>query len=449
MAQPAFGARMREERLRLGLRQAALADDGLSTSYVSLLEAGRRDPTRKIAELVAGKLGVDVEYLLGGQDRALRQERELDLRFAELALGNGDPGEARTALERLRASGSDGDATAWSVEHNLARAYERCGDLEAAISLLERLRLRAEQDRARWPWMPVVIDLSRCYREAGDISHALDVAGRAVDEARQLGLQAAPEFPRLVVTLSAACRERGDLARASELLRSLLSELDSQATRRDRGSALWNAAVIEADRGHFAEGILMAERALAQFAEEDDVRADGLLRTNLAWMLLDMPGGDAARALSLLQDAHTRLLAAGLHIEAAYTETELARASLQLADTQAAIGWAQSALERLGDGDRLESARARLALAAALLASSSSSAALEEMTAAAQALEEQSVGRQAASVWRDMAELHAAVGDLASADRAYAKALELLGMPRRVPRAGSEMRTSDKASRSR
>ena len=73
--------------------------------------------------------------------------------------------------------------------------------------------------------------------------------------------------------------------------------------------------MIAAERGQFADGVLLAERALAQFAEEDDVRAEGLLRTTLAWMLLDAPQRNPDQALQLLTDAHTRLAQAGMQIE--------------------------------------------------------------------------------------------------------------------------------------
>jgi tetratricopeptide (TPR) repeat protein len=233
-----------------------------------------------------------------------------------------------------------------------------------------------------------------------------------------------------VVTLAGATRERGDLTHASRLLNQLLLSLGSDATRRDRGSALWNAAVIAAERGQFADGILLAERALALFAEEDDIRAESLLRTNLAWMLLDAPQPDPDQALTLLSDAHTRLSQAGMQIELAYTETELARAHTQLGDPDHAIRWARSSLDRLGDNDRLETARARLALARALLLNNETTAAVQEMQNAASSLEHSAATRQAAAVWRELAELFVTIGDLPASNAAFTKALDLLGLPR-------------------
>lgn len=430
MTQPEFGVRLKEHRLSKGWSQAELGAGSLSASYVSMLESGHRQATGKVAALLAERLGVDVAYLLTGQSRPYRQERDLELRFAELALHGGDPAQARATWERLRATGGPQDPDRWEIDRGLARAHERCGDLEQAVELLEDLRERAEQDPARRPWMEVVIDLSRCYREAGDLTRAVQVAEDAVERARALGLDAAGDFPRLVVTLAGASRERGDHTHASQLLHRLLGALGPDATRRDRGSALWNAAVVAAEKGQYAEGILLAERALAQFAEEEDVRAGGMLRTTLAWILLESPDGDPRQALALLHEAHRRLGEAGMQIEVAYTETELARASALLGDPEQGLRWARSSLARLGDGDRLEAARARLALAWALLVNGEQAAAVGEMTRAADSLALVVAGRQAAAVWRDLAELFDAVGDHAASTAAFGTALDLLGLPR-------------------
>ncbi|MCW2545317.1 MAG: transcriptional regulator, family, partial [Frankiales bacterium] len=164
MTQPAFGERLRAQRQAQGMTQAELTGPGVSASYLSLLEAGHRQPTTKVVAALAARLGVDARFLLTGEDSTQREELELEVRFAELALLSGDAAEARRALDRLAASTPAEDPLRWRVDHGLARAQERCGDLEAAIEGLETLRERAEADPARWPWLQVVIDLSRCYR---------------------------------------------------------------------------------------------------------------------------------------------------------------------------------------------------------------------------------------------------------------------------------------------
>ncbi|MDP9101817.1 MAG: helix-turn-helix domain-containing protein [Actinomycetota bacterium] len=433
MENPDFGPRLKELRQTRGLSQAELGGDALSPSYVSLLESGRRQPTRKIAAALAARLGVDVEYLLTGTEQPAREQRELDLRFAELALRSGDAAAAQASYERLRASPGLDPGDLWRIDYGLARTHETLGQLEEALRLLEGLRERALTDPARWPWLVVVMDLSRCYREVGDLARAVDVAEEAVERTLSMGLANHVDFPRLVVTLAGASRERGDLTRAAQLLTQLLTSMSESTPRRDRGAALWNAALVAAERGHFADGILLAERALAQFADEEQTRAKASVRTLLAWILLEAPGGDIDRALTLLAESHAALLEAGMQIELAYTETELARVEVASGHPDEAITWARSALNRLGDSDRLESSRARLALARALLLRGETTAAVTESQAAAEALRGISASRQAAAVWRDLAEVEGAAGHVEAAQAAYRTALDVLGVFGQAP----------------
>jgi tetratricopeptide (TPR) repeat protein len=425
-----FGQRLRATRVAKGMSQTQVGAPELSASYVSLLESERRKATPRVAELLAGRLDVDATWLLSGDRPAAREQRALDMRFAELALANGDVDEARAAFEQLLSSAPDDDVDRPHLRHQLGLALERSGELESAIEVLEALREDAAADPARMPWLRVVTDLSRCYREVGDLARAVLVAEQAVERARALGLSDARDLPRLVVTLAGASRERGDHAHAAQLLTRVLAELDG-SNRRDRGSALWNSALNAAERGDYADGMLLAEKALALFAEEEDVRAEGLLRTTLAWMVLESRERPAQEAMELLTDAHARLAAAGLQVEQAYAETELARACIALGGPIEGIEWARTSLDRLGDRDRLESARARLALASGLLALDEVAAAVEEMELAAAGLEHVTASRQAASVWRDLADLQARLGNHVASSASYTQALRLLGLPQR------------------
>lgn len=59
-------------RRRRGLTQAELAvSAGISDSYVSLYESGRREPEPPVLERIAGALGVRLDYVLVGADVAL------------------------------------------------------------------------------------------------------------------------------------------------------------------------------------------------------------------------------------------------------------------------------------------------------------------------------------------------------------------------------------------
>src|SRR6266571_7926166 len=61
----ALGARLRRLRRERGLSLAGLAFPGCSASYVCLVEAGDRVPSRAVLTQLAHRLGVAVEELAG------------------------------------------------------------------------------------------------------------------------------------------------------------------------------------------------------------------------------------------------------------------------------------------------------------------------------------------------------------------------------------------------
>ena len=75
----ALGRRIRERRVERGLSQKQLAGDQLSSSYVSLLEAGERWPTLDALELIAAKLATTSKVLLNDQAAHPRERKELEL----------------------------------------------------------------------------------------------------------------------------------------------------------------------------------------------------------------------------------------------------------------------------------------------------------------------------------------------------------------------------------
>src|SRR5947199_285813 len=80
------GQRIRRLRLARGLSQSALAARGISNAYVSRIESGQKKPSVRVLRHLAGRLGVDVEYLESGRSIPAAKERGLRLADAELEL---------------------------------------------------------------------------------------------------------------------------------------------------------------------------------------------------------------------------------------------------------------------------------------------------------------------------------------------------------------------------
>lgn len=92
------GRRLRELRLEAGLTQAELAGRRFSHAYVSVLEAGRREPSRAAVDYFAQRLGVAVEELWSEKGASWALEMAEDLR------GEGLHAEGRALLEKTLAN---------------------------------------------------------------------------------------------------------------------------------------------------------------------------------------------------------------------------------------------------------------------------------------------------------------------------------------------------------
>lgn len=89
-----FGRRLRELRTAAGWTQAELAGERFSHAYISVLEAGRREPSRAAVSYLAMRLGVPVERLWESRGAAWALQMAEDLR------AQGKEGDGRKLLER-------------------------------------------------------------------------------------------------------------------------------------------------------------------------------------------------------------------------------------------------------------------------------------------------------------------------------------------------------------
>jgi len=423
-----MGQRLRQERLRQGLSQRELAVEGVSASYVSLLESGRREPTNEVVGRLAARLGIDAHVLLHGVDQVQVHRNQMDLSFARLCLEQGDAAEAAAVLARLLATGGAGLDRGRHYDARLAQAlaHERLGELDVAVRSLEALRQEALRAPEELPWIPTVTALSRCYREAGDLHRAVDVAEEAIAHCDRLGLTGLDGHAQLVATAAAAYFDRGDVTRAAAVLDELI-EATRGSDRQSRAAAYWNAALVAAEIGRHAEAAQLSERAAGLLAEGGDERSVARLKMTRAWIMLadDPPRPTAAR--ELLRSALPVLVQHDSAGAVASAEVELARCELHLGRPTQARALATQALSRLGAEQPLEIARARAVLGEVGL-HLGDSAARDDLDAAAALLETIGADRQAAGLWRRIAEARGQAGDSVGAAVAYRLALDAAGV---------------------
>lgn len=427
--QPAFGPRLRKARLRAGLRQADLAGPGLTQSYISHLEASRREPTQQVLTALAAKLGLSILELAGTPSR-LAAGQALALSAADYERRTGSLEAAREAYEQLWAEPAE-PYVRLRARLGLAQIRERKGDLDGAVRDLEWVTRECQSEEPSPPTDETLAEaatcLSRCYREAGDLHRAVDVA---TDAAERLGPRVPRPrgYPQLVATLAVAHADRGDLLRASHVLDDLMNEYDAGQDRPARAAAYWNASLVSADRGQTLDAIRLIERAVALLAEDDDERSLARIKITQAWLLMSLPIPDPERADTLLRASLPALERHAAATDIASAHTELARVALALADPQRAVGHATTAIEMLAAQPNLESARAGAVLGQALLALGDGDAGRQRLSDAASVLAGAGATRESAVLWRQLGVLFERTGAHEQALNSYERALDSLGV---------------------
>jgi tetratricopeptide (TPR) repeat protein len=424
--------RVRQGRIDAGLSQTALAGDAFSPSYISLIEAGRREPTDAALAVLAARMGSTVEFLKYGADGPNEARTRLEVDFAKLALTTG---EAATARERIACLDLDRVTKALRVEAllTLARAHESLGDLEAAVDILEPLLADAQARGHQLDAAGVATALVASYLEAGDLHRSVEVGERVLTDLERAGLSGTDEHLRLASTVLWAYVERGDLLYATHRASELVRQADEMGSPRGRGSVYWNAGLVAEQRRDYELAQRYTERALALLEQGEVGRDVPRLRLNYAWLLLRSEPAEPIEALHQLDLAVPDLVASGSEVELARVDVERSRAHLGLGEIDDAEGCARAAITRLGNQPRLEKAVAHLALGDALQLRGDVSASAAAYKWAADMLGMMSASRQSAEGWRELGDRLLGNDDVAGAAQAFDRALREAGFRPSAP----------------
>ncbi|HEV2754579.1 MAG TPA: helix-turn-helix transcriptional regulator [Actinomycetota bacterium] len=360
-----IGGRIRALRAQKGLSQRDVAAPLLTSSYVSLIEAGKRIPSEETLEHIAARLGVDPVELRTGRSPGAEAELELRLQEARRTLHSGDREAARSLARSVRAEARKGgwrrvEAKALCVlgvvEEHEGRTEEALEHYRASEALwagdAEHLRYEA------------VVGVSRCTLALGDSRlaihilneylDALDRSGhpdpvaqmrahaalvacylqvglrnRAAHEA-ELALRFAPltddpvELACLHMNVASSLLEQGrhadaaDSARRAEEHFSMLDwKLGAAWAQMNRGIVLLEKRDLDGARGAF-------EAALARLGAVPNAEVD---RANVLNELAQVErlSGRAARARSRLEEARALLGPGGAAVVRATNHREMGR----------------------------------------------------------------------------------------------------------------------------
>lgn len=422
-----LGERLRQLRLEAGLSQAELAGEDLSASYISLLESGRRTPTRETADLLAARLGCSTSKLLEGQPSERDEQVDVELAFARLAVEHGESGEARRRLEQLL--GESGRLPRQIQEEGtylLAVACDRSGDQAAAIHTLLPLFEEACEQQTHVLITTLGITITGLYWDTGDLDTAVQVGERAMRVAQDRGLGDTDEYYRLAATVMGGYLEQGNYVHARVQGEILLDEAISRGRRAGQAAVHWNLAYVASVEGRLRDSLASYEQALSRMGELDNSRDYARLRLYLAITLLWIDPPEVARAINFLERSADDLNDLGSRADLASWNSAMSAALLLQGDTQAAETYGRRALE-LADGAAEVRAEALQALGDVLTATGRDDEAAATRRLAVAALEEAPVKPVRALDWRELGERLAA-DDASAAIVAMQRALDAAGI---------------------
>ncbi len=426
-----LGQRLRAARIAKGMTQGDLAGADVSVGYVSRIEAGHRRPNLQVLTDLCQRLGTPVEQLLMGVAPQELEQIKLTLDFAELSL---ESGEAQTAELQARDARAAAEAAslkehAYRARFLIARALEAQGIVDDAVIELESLLSPRIGNVLQ---IKVGIALSRCYRESGDFSKAVEVGEMILEHLADTPLDGTDEAVQMAVTLAAAYYMRGDVSQAVRVCRKAVTKAENLDSPVGRASAYWNASVFEAARGAVHDAIPLAQRALALFAEGQDARNLGRLRTQLGDMQLRMDPPQIDEAQHQLQLAAQELQwCSASPVDIGRNELAMARAHYLAGE----VDLAEQISSRVHD--EVQAASPLIAADAKLL-EGQVHAARGDIDTAVQAYREAvlvltSVGsdREVAQIWFELAALLEEVNEFDAARDAYRSAAAASGVQSR------------------
>lgn len=427
-----LGARIRAARVERGLTQTELGGDGVSTGYISRIESGARRPTLAVVTTLAQDLDISVEHLLRGVPRVECDEIRLLLNYAELALETGEApdaeAQARSGLQRARAA--DQADLERRASYLLGRSVEVQGRLKEAIAIYEDLATRVRGIALA----ECGIALTRCYKEIGDLTLAVETGERIERQLHESGAPGTDESIRLAITVAGAYIMRGDLHRAALRCEQALAAAEQLGSATARASAYWNASLARSEAGETKDAILLAERALALLGEGNDGRNIARLRAQLGRLLVQTDQGDIATAFVHLKRARRDLAqssASATHV--AMADLGIAQAHLVIGEAYAAADVAERALLTAPSDAALLRAEVLVTLAQASAQCGNHDTAQTALADATDLLTSLPPERAAAPVWTQLAAGWEATGDERAALAAYRSATELAGLTTQHP----------------
>lgn len=405
-----FSRSVRTARNRACLSLDEAAQGICSPSYLSLIEAGKRQPSQKIINALAEKLKiapiirfsdlvpsryfVSIEASIKLGDFTYAKTRISDLT---------DPMEKFLATGLLRAAKGE--------YQSAVTAFQHCIEIGPAHS---------------WVHFQSALGLTKAHRDLGNFQKSIAL-GEAVYSEYKSSKHASPdEVVELKAILASSYLEIGDLNRARELSR-LPSDLP--ADNWQAAMSMWSTAMIEESAGNYADASEAAKKALALVKSLGRPLSEARLLNISASMELQLGSPDLEKAAKQLAKAEEILRRNSFTVDLAACLATKAELASYNGNKEATGSLFSESLELLSNIEHESRGRIQAAAASSFQRLGDTKECLKYLLLARETLETKGADRNAAKVWHLMGQIYEELGDSVAALACLKASTELLGMP--------------------
>lgn len=416
------GTRIKLARQRAGLTQGEAAGGSMSTAYISRIEAGQRRASVDLLVALADRLGCDPEELLAPDDdvaaRGHLDRLTLELDYAELDLRTGRADSAMSRVDALLAEDDIPPGLSVKARYVRGESLESTGDLTGAIKSFEDLLSLSTDGLLR---IRVLLALSRCYREEGDLARACEIGERAAELVSAADLQGSAEGVQLAVTVAAAYLERGDVNVALRMCQRAVESAESLESPSARAAAYWNSSALHQRQGNIADALPLAQKAVVLIEQTHDARRMARLRTQLGSLQLAMDPPEIEGATLNLDRARDEMTSNEASVsDLGRNQLGRARCRLLIGEAEEAERLAEDCYESVRESSPLLGAQALTLLGEISATLGRVDEAVARFKRALVVLDGVGADRQAAQLWFELANLlreHGAVDEAIEAFR--------------------------------
>jgi tetratricopeptide (TPR) repeat protein len=286
-------------RVEAGLTQKELAEPTYTAAYVSTIEAGKRQPSRRALEHLAAKLSVDPDHLRTGRRPDLGAQLEDRYIEARRLLATGETEKASTAFTQLRREAKRYDLSGAEAksEYGLGLCSEATRDLQGAITHYDRVA-ELLRDESPLAGIDALAAKARCLQMTGEVRYAIHLLEQALAVLRWEGLEDPGAILRLHASLVAAYFHVGLFREANESAQQALAMAPQVEDPERLANMHINVARISLQQNHL-------EEAQRHYAKAEDLFR--ILGYKLDLGRVHLARGYGLRALGHLDDAREHL----------------------------------------------------------------------------------------------------------------------------------------------